>query len=125
LELQRVFLVGFGGAIGSILRYLVAKASGQSLTGIPYHTLIVNLAGCFLIGLVSVVLPFSEENQSTRIFLITGILGGFTTFSAFGFETFDLIRTGASLVAASYVLVSVIFGLVGVALGSLAGAYLK
>jgi CrcB protein len=72
-----------------------------------------------------VVLPFSEENQSTRIFLITGILGGFTTFSAFGFETFDLIRTGASLVAASYVLVSVIFGLVGVALGSLAGAYLK
>jgi len=115
-----MLLVGLGGFIGSIGRY---KLSGLLLHHtldwrFPIGTFIVNLLGCFAIGALA---GWAEKHQllsaEARLFLIPGILGGFTTFSAFGFETFALVRRGESLVALAYVVLSVICGLVLVWLG--------
>jgi CrcB protein len=120
LELQKILFVGLGGSLGAMLRYFIARIFvAFGIAGnFPTHTLVVNLAGCFLIGLFSSVFPNVEENQLTRLFLLTGIIGGFTTFSAFSIETIDLIRNGSALVATAYVASSVIVGLVAVAAGS-------
>ena|SRR5687767_457304 len=115
-----MLLVGLGGFIGSIGRY---KLSGLLLHHtldwrFPIGTFVVNLLGCFAIGALA---GWAEKHQllsaEARLFLIPGILGGFTTFSAFGFETFALVRRGESLVALAYVVLSVICGLVLVWLG--------
>ena len=92
-----VLLVGAGGFVGAALRYVVGSGvynlSGQS--SFPYGTLAVNIAGCFLIGLLA---GFAETRhllgEGTRAFIIIGLLGGFTTFSAFGYETVALVRDG-------------------------------
>lgn len=125
LEIQKILFVGLGGSLGAMLRYFIARIfMAFGIAGnFPTHTLVVNLAGCFLIGLLSSVFPSIEENQLTRLFLLTGIFGGFTTFSAFSIETIDLIRSGSALVAATYVVSSVVIGLVAVIAGiSLAGS---
>ncbi len=84
----------------------------------PYGTLAVNILGCFLIGFVSIA---TEErtliDPTTRLYLTIGVLGGFTTFSSFGFETLTLLRVGSILPAALYVVGSVVTGLVAVWLG--------
>ena len=91
----KLLLIGTGGFIGSILRYLVSgsvQAASQSIA-FPYGTLAVNVIGCFLIGFLSELAETrSLFSPDTRAFLIVGILGGFTTFSAFGNETMNLIR---------------------------------
>jgi CrcB protein len=97
----RVLLVAAGGAVGSVLRYLVATAALAWLgPGFPWGTLLVNLAGAFLIGLVqqaaAEALLLSEE---TRLLLSTGLLGGLTTYSAFSYESVRLLETGAWWVA--------------------------
>jgi len=127
LEIEKLFLVGLGGSVGAMLRYFIARlfvvlgAAGM----FPFHTLFVNLVGCFLIGLLSSIFPSVENNQLTRLFLLTGILGGFTTFSAFGMETVDLIRTGETLSALSYVTSSLVIGLLAVSAGCHLGEYFK
>lgn len=116
---MKYLLIGFGGAIGSIGRYalqgLVYQFTG---TGFPYGTLAVNIIGCFLIGLF---MELSEDrffiDPQIRIFITVGILGGFTTFSTFGYETFSLLRDGEFLRASFNVTHSVIIGLVAVWLG--------
>ena|SRR5689334_552038 len=80
-----VLLVGVGGFLGSIARYGVGMAVGS------HGTLVVNVAGCFVIGLLAGRGGFSTP---ARAFLFVGVLGGFTTFSAFGLETFQLLRAG-------------------------------
>ena len=115
-----VFIVGIGGFIGSVLRYLVsgwAQELSKSLD-FPYGTLAVNLIGCFVIGFLGQLAEargiFTSE---TRLMVFIGLLGGFTTFSSFGNDTFNLARSGQMFNALTNVAVNVIFGLLLVWLG--------
>jgi CrcB protein len=101
----RFALVCLGGAAGTGVRYLVNLWATPRLgTGFPYATLIVNLAGCFLISLVMYIalraVSFSED---LRLVLTTGFMGGLTTYSAFNYETSKLLDSGASATAAANV----------------------
>jgi CrcB protein len=95
--LEHALLVGLGGAIGSALRFLTAVAAAQWLgTEFPYGTLIVNLSGAFVIGFVQQIggdTPMISERA--RLFLATGMLGGYTTYSAFSYETVRLAQSHA------------------------------
>lgn len=119
----KLILVFAGGGIGASLRYgvgvLVARLTPVDadtphwLSMYPASTLIVNLLGCGLIGLAWGLLGKPEEgNEAIRLALIVGLLGGFTTFSAFGWEMLDLVQSGRVLTAAVYALLSVVVGLV-------------
>ena len=94
-ELRSVLLVGAGGFLGSIGRYLIGGWVHRLVpfAAFPVGTLVVNLSGCFLIGLLG---GLAESRQlfgaDTRIFLLIGVLGGFTTFSTFAYETLALAR---------------------------------
>ena len=117
-----IILVALGGAIGSVCRF---KLSGfvlhQTLDWrFPLGTFLVNVIGCLVIGvLAGLILKFEMFSTHSRLLLITGIMGGFTTFSAFGLETFYLLREKEFLVAGSYVLGSVMVGLFAVLIGFL------
>ena len=95
--MDKVLLVGIGGALGSILRYGAGGLLGRLKAGwtFPLETLIINVVGCVAIGLLA---GLSESRGmftgATRAFLFIGLLGGFTTFSTFGYETFQLMRDG-------------------------------
>lgn len=114
-----IALVAAGGAIGSVLRYLVGLAAARSLgPAFPFGTLTVNLVGGFLIGLVAGVFAMrADAPQELRVFLITGCLGGFTTFSAFSLDVVTLLERGDSGLAALYLLVSVGFSVAAVFAG--------
>ena len=113
-----VLMVGAGGLLGAILRYLVATWAQGDGGGFPYGTLTVNAAGCLAIGLIAGYAearqPLSAEAQA---FVVVGVLGGFTTFSAFGIDTIRLVRDGAYLAGAANVLLQVAVGLAAVAVG--------
>ncbi|KFN48710.1 fluoride efflux transporter CrcB [Arenimonas composti] len=110
--------VGLGGALGAIARYGVSLALAGSAARFPWPTFAVNVLGCLLIGLVAGVLARAPDGDTLRLFVVTGVLGGFTTFSAFGLETLTLMRRGDAALAAVYVLGSVGVCLFAVWLGS-------
>jgi len=85
--------IGFGGALGAMARYGVNALSAQWFKG-PFHagTLLVNVIGGFAIGFLAVMLGAESATFRTRLFLVTGVLGGLTTFSAFSLETFKLLH---------------------------------
>lgn len=93
---MRVLLIALGGALGSVLRYLVTVAAVASFgPTFPWGTLAVNLAGSFLIGLIQqIALEGLAIGEDTRLFLVTGLMGGLTTYSAFSYETVRLAETG-------------------------------
>ncbi len=102
-------IVAAGGALGASLRHLVSAVSLRVWgPGFPWGTLIVNIAGCFAMGVLVEVLArrFNATNE-LRLFLATGVLGGFTTFSAFSLDTAVLWERGASTAAMGYVAASV------------------
>lgn len=103
--------VAAGGAIGAVCRYLIGKLTIGGNDGFPLKTFLVNIIGCFLIGLVA-ALALKQFADSPRLvlFLKVGICGGFTTFSSFALETGGLIEKGAYLTAAAYVILSVAVG---------------
>lgn len=112
--------VGVGGFLGSIGRYLVAGAVYQLFPNshFPLGTTVVNILGCFLIGLLTGLVEVRNFlSPEMRIFLLIGLLGGFTTFSTFGFETVALLRDGTFLPALANVLIQVIVGISAVWLG--------
>ena len=116
----QIILVGVGGFVGSILRYLVSGWV-QGLTGSPtfgYGTLSVNVVGCLAIGLLG---GWADNagllGPSARLFLLIGVLGGFTTFSTFGYETMALLRDKEMLNALLYVGLHLFLGFGAVALG--------
>ncbi len=117
--MNKVFLVGLGGCIGSIARYWLQGVTYRwTGSGFPYGTLLVNIVGCFFIGLI---MTLSEErfliSPEVRVFIAIGILGGFTTFSSFSYETLTLIN-GANYFSALWnVLSSVTIGLTATLLG--------
>jgi CrcB protein len=115
--MQNVLLVGFGGFIGSAGRYLVSGWV-QNLVDkplLPFGTLVVNVLGCLLIGLLGGVAEVREiMHPNARMFVMVGILGGFTTFSTFGYETFAMGRDGESLMALANIGSQVVLGLAAV-----------
>jgi CrcB protein len=107
--MPNLLLVMLGGAIGAGLRHLVGVAALARLgAGFPWGTLFVNLAGGLLIGLVAGWFARAGANEQMRLFFAVGLLGGFTTFSAFSLETFLMIERGQIGAAAAYVGASVI-----------------
>jgi CrcB protein len=112
--MEKVLLVGLGGALGSMLRYglggLVYRV--KSGAAFPYETLIINVLGCLMIGLLA---GLSESrglfSGATRAFLFVGVLGGFTTFSTFGYETFQLLREGQRATAFASSTLQVVLGI--------------
>ena len=116
---MRIWLqVALGGALGALARYGVALWVGRNLGGaFPWGVFAVNILGCFLIGLLSVWMIHSQHLAQYRPFLIVGILGGFTTFSSFGLEAFQLIEARAWKEASLYILGTNIAGIVAVFLG--------
>jgi len=118
--LTNILLVGAGGFIGSALRYLMSgyvQQSAQTLD-FPYGTLAVNVIGCFVIGFLSQLAEsrglFTNES---RLFVVTGMLGGFTTFSSFGNETLNLARDSQMMNAFANVGANLIIGLFAVWFG--------
>jgi len=106
---QTLPLIALGGAVGSVLRYLMVAAIGA-----PWGTAAVNVLGSFAIGALFVLL---DARTGWQLFLMTGLLGGFTTFSAFSLDMLKLFEAGQPLQAALYVLGSVALSLIAVALG--------
>jgi len=118
----KLLLVGAGGFVGSVLRYGLSVLLQGYCGTFPWATLAVNVSGCFLIGLA---LPWLEGRPQWLVFLVPGVLGGSTTFSAFGHETHKLAQGPAPLLAVFYVLASVGIGLGAVWVGRLLGLLLN
>lgn len=121
--LKTILYVAIGGALGSILRYLTTVFVQKHWSGnFPLATFIANVLGCFLIGLFMGILQKHQlADSQLKWLLITGFCGGYTTFSAFGYENFSLFQNQHSVVALLYIALSIIAGLL--ALG--AGLYLS
>ena len=114
-------LAALGGALGALARWGIAELLPSSPAGWPWATLLVNLTGCLLLGaLFAVLVARAPEARWPRPFLAVGVLGGFTTYSAFAVEVVRLTEAGAVVTAGAYVLVSVVGGVVAVAAGTLA-----
>lgn len=112
-----LFQVALGGAIGAALRYLTNVSALRLFgPGFPVATLIVNVAGSFLMGVLVVVLARKGGNHLAP-FLMTGILGGFTTFSAFSLDALTLWERGQAASAFTYVAASVLLSLAAIAAG--------
>jgi fluoride exporter len=113
--------IALGGAIGASLRYAVVLGTTRLAgAGFPWGTFAVNVTGSFLMGVLAVLVVMRSDLALERYapFLLPGLLGGFTTFSAFSLETFELIERGHLLAAAGYVGGSVAVGLAALALGA-------
>ncbi|KXB97118.1 MAG: hypothetical protein AA908_08715 [Chlorobi bacterium NICIL-2] len=117
--LRNIALVGLGGMVGSIARYLVAVALSQRLPlGFPYGTFTVNIVGCFLIGVIlGLVGRGGALAGELRLLLATGFCGGFTTFSSFTYEIIELVEANHALLAVLYVLFSLLLGLLAAVAG--------
>jgi CrcB protein len=112
-------LVFIGGGLGSTLRHVVNIVSQRLLgTNFPYHTFIINITGSTIMGLIAGYLAFKgDATQSWRLFLMTGVLGGYTTFSAFSLDAAVLYERGAIGLTALYVLGSVVLSILGLFAG--------
>ena len=112
--------VAAGGAVGALGRHLLVTAWPQPAGGFPWATLVVNLTGCAAIGVLMATLAgLTAPHRWARPFLGTGVLGGFTTFSAYAVEARALLEAGRAGVAATYVLVTLVGALAAVWLGML------
>jgi CrcB protein len=123
--MSNLLWVGCGGFVGSILRYLVSGWTQQSMDSatFPWGTLAVNAIGCFVVGALSYLADARGLlHAEARLFLVVGVVGGFTTFSAFGNETLNLLRDGENVAAALNVGANVVLCLVAAWLGR-AGAF--
>lgn len=110
-----LLLIGTGGFFGAISRYYVSQLFHESR--LHYGTLVVNLVGCLLVGIAFGFLSRGAISKPSQLILITGFLGGFTTFSAFGLDTLKMIHDGSFSTALLYVAVSTIAGAALVAAG--------
>ena len=113
--IKDIFWVGIGGFIGSAARYLLNIGLINWNWPIPWPTLVINVSGSLLIGILMAI--SFRDNQYWRLLLATGFCGGFTTFSTFSYENLRLWQEGQLLVALSYILLSLLGGLLGVAIG--------
>ncbi|GGH05099.1 putative fluoride ion transporter CrcB [Parapedobacter pyrenivorans] len=111
--IKQLILVGIGGGLGSMLRFLVSVSTSRFVHGtFPLSTLLVNLSGCFLIGvLVGIFSQPPHVGNNMRFLLITGFCGGYTTFSTFAHENLLLIENQQIPLAIGYTLLSVVLGI--------------
>lgn len=111
--MRELMLVAAGGAVGACLRYLVSVSfTSRGFVGFPWHTLIVNVSGAFLLGVLAAVAAEKGALDPRWMLLLgTGVLGGFTTFSAYSYETIVLLEGSGPLLAAVNVTVSTVAGL--------------
>lgn len=126
--MKQLLLVGVGGGLGAILRYKLGGLVMHQFANarFPYGTFTVNVVGCLLIGLVAGLIERHHGVAGdTRLLVITGFLGGFTTFSAFGLETVYLVRRGLMPLALANVLGSVVLGILAVGLGLAVGMHVS
>ena len=123
MAMAKILLVLAGGGIGSLLRYGVSGVFAKAGADFPLGTLLVNLTGSFLIGLFWGISEKAVFHPNWKIFLFTGILGGFTTFSAYGLETFNLLRENNLMPAMANILFNNILGITLVGLGFLVSRY--
>ena len=117
--IRSVILVALGGALGSAARYMVSRLmQEQTVTALPLHTLLVNVAGCLFIGLVyALACRLESVGDGLKLFLTVGFCGGFTTFSTFCNEGLSLMRGGQYMLAAAYTALSVFTGMLAVQAG--------
>jgi len=118
--MQKIFLVGIGGFLGSVFRYLLSGfvQTASNIVSFPVGTLSVNLIGCLVIGLLA---GLSESRQlfgeNARLFIFIGLLGGFTTFSTFGYEVFSFMRDGEFVSSFLNIFLHLFFSIILVWLG--------
>ena len=116
--IRNIIAVGAGSFIGGIARYLVSLAMKGISKGFPWATILVNLLGCLIIGLLWGFLSRNaSESTSWGLFLTVGLCGGFTTFSTFSKEALTMLQTGQIWGFASYIALSILAGIVLVAIG--------
>jgi CrcB protein len=117
--MEKLAIVALGGAIGAVLRYLAAGWAGRASGELVLGTLVVNVAGSFAMGAVAVLIALKLPEGSARLapFLMTGVLGGFTTFSAFSLDAFRLWEEGRAAAAAGYAGGSVVLSIAGLVAG--------
>ncbi len=114
--MQNLLLIGAGGAAGAVLRYALSILAYRLLgETFPWGTLIVNVLGCLLIGVFWAVAERSSFSSTVYLFILTGVLGAFTTFSTYGLETFNLIRDGRVVLGLANFLAANVLGIGGVA----------
>ncbi len=115
--IKDLLLVGLGGGIGSMLRFLTSRLSARYISSewAMVGTFIANIVGCFIIGLVAGWLLFNmSKSQTLPLLLVTGFCGGYTTFSAFAFENVQLLQSGHTLFSVLYIILSIGVGLLAV-----------
>ncbi len=128
MRVDALLAVAVGSALGGVARYLLGHAAGAVLgRDLPWGTLVVNVLGCFALGVCLALVLGGRKNADPSqevlvAFLFAGVLGGFTTFSAFGRETFELVREGRGTMAAIYVVGSNVLALGAVWAGWRLGA---
>jgi fluoride exporter len=117
--IRQILLVGSGGAAGSIVRFLINRAmAAQGAIAFPISTFVINLTGCFLIGVFSgIFLGDDAGNIQWKLLLVTGFCGGYTTFSAYSAENLRLLQSGQISTAVAYILLSTVIGIAAVWLG--------
>ena len=115
-----ILAIAAGGAIGAVLRYLAISACLRGLgAGFPFGTLLVNILGSFLMGVLAVLIfeRLPTGSRLTAPFLMTGVLGGFTTFSAYSLDAIGLLERGRYLAGAGYMAGSVLFSILALVAG--------
>ena len=111
----KCLIVGFGGFLGSILRYLINLIPINETSTFPFNTLMVNILGCLAIGFISFYfMKYYPIDDNLNLFLKVGICGGFTTFSTFALESSQLLKSGSFSFAFIYIFISVFFGILAV-----------
>lgn len=123
---MQLIAIGVGGAIGAVLRFVISGIAynifGQNF---PWGTLVVNMIGCFLIGLFAQLFEEIAISPHLRVLVLVGGLGAFTTFSTYALENVNLLRDGQLATALLNILVSTVVGVVFVFLGIMLATYLS
>lgn len=118
--MYKIFLIIVGGATGALLRYFISGFTNRILTeGFPWGTLVVNLIGCLLIGLLWSIAQRYTLSANMNAFIFIGALGAFTTFSTYGLESVKLLQNGEIILGFVYIAVSNIVGLAAVLAGKI------